>query len=128
MTYAQDGVRAITVLTEQRKQQELIATRADSDITVFQGLLKEAQLKEASSRALIAAIDKALDALHDQLPDPVDDITDEEDFGDEDPYEAAFETTAEPEPAKDQTFDHRAPMFVNTAPDRGEPVGWDNPL
>lgn len=116
MTYEDNDDRAIEVLNEQRKQQELIAARGDSDTRFFDGLLREAKLKAESAKALIGAIDKALDALYARQPEELDELDTDpftgevEEPAEEDPYDVAFAKTDTVEPSKTETFG-RAPLM-----------------
>jgi hypothetical protein len=126
MTYEDDNDLVRSVLVGELDKQRAIAESAarylaalEQEIAPLVEKRDEANAARVAALALIESLELVL------APEPGGNATARkaaEDSGNgyeyetpplpEDPYEAAFETTTEAEPAKDQTFDHRAPMLV----------------
>jgi hypothetical protein len=124
MTYEDDNDLVRSVLVGELDKQRAIAESAARYLAALeQEIAPLAEKRDEANAARVAAL-ALIESLELILaPEPGGKIdSGREDSGNgyeyetpplpEDPYEAAFETTTEAEPAKDQTFDHRAPMLV----------------
>ncbi len=112
----------ISELERQRRTAEWGAQRLaaiDLELHPLQEQRAEALLARDAALALAEGLEKTLQSYAAKEAvsalDPIEGVDSGNGYTYEDPSDVAFATTTSEPPSKEQTFDHRAPMFINTS-------------